>query len=293
MDTIRRNLDSTLKNEKSITKEEMREIIDAVVYAEVRVAQKRKAEEKSRKKEEAKRMTLNKYIDLYIEQAFNGARQTDQGRTYDFKDIDMTFYYDYTAYLKNMNYAINSVGKCVKELKAIFDTAEIEGLHNNSVWEDKKFKGTRVDIDSIYLTREDLDMILAADLSKFGIGHEQVRDIFMVGVWTVQRVSDYDNIQKENFDTLTKNVMREEDDPEHPVEKKVWIEKPIPVLAVLHLRLPTNLQRSCSSTGSQNTDLIRWELLEGCRRGDVLTPRGETVIARYEQVVTGNPVHNH
>ena len=73
MDTIRRNLDSTLKNEKSITKEEMREIIDAVVYAEVRVAQKRKAEEKSRKKEEAKRMTLNKYIALYIEQVSNGS----------------------------------------------------------------------------------------------------------------------------------------------------------------------------------------------------------------------------
>lgn len=29
-----------------------------------------------------------------------------------------------------------------------------------------------LDIDSIYLTREDLDKILAADLSKFSIGHE-------------------------------------------------------------------------------------------------------------------------
>ena len=251
MDTIKRNLDSTLKNEKPITKEEMREIIDAVVYAEAREAQKRKAEEKARKEAEAKRMTLNKYIDIYIEQVSNGARQTDQGRnyaystvkaikqamkqfklfqeetgrTYDFKDIDMNFYYDYTAYLKNKNYAINSVGKCVKELKAILYTAEIEGHHNNSVWKDKKFKGTRVDIDSIYLTREDLDKIMAADLSKFGIGHEQARDIFMVGVWTAQRVSDYNNIKKEDFDTLTKNVMREEDDPEHPGEKKAWIEK--------------------------------------------------------------------
>ena len=161
-------------------------------------------------------MTLNKDINLYIEQVSNGARQTEQGRdyaystvkaikqamkqfklfqeetgrTYDFKDIDMTFYYDYTAYLKKKDYAINSVGKCVKELKAILYTAEIEGFHSNSVWKDKKFKGIRVDIDSIYLTREDLDKIMAADLSKFGIGHEQARDIFMVDVCTAQRVSD-------------------------------------------------------------------------------------------------------
>ena len=133
MDTIKRNLDSTLKNETPLTKEEMREIIDAVVYAEAREAQKRKAEEKARKEAEAKRMTLNKYIDLYIEQVSNGVRQTEQGRnyaystvkaikqamkqfklfqeetgrTYDFKDIDMTFYYGYTAYLKKKDYAIN------------------------------------------------------------------------------------------------------------------------------------------------------------------------------------------
>ena len=87
MDTIKRNLDSTLKNEKPITKEEMREIIDAVVYAEAREAQKRKAEEKARKEAEAKRMTLNKYIDIYIDQVSNGARQTDQGRNYAYSTV--------------------------------------------------------------------------------------------------------------------------------------------------------------------------------------------------------------
>ena len=251
MDAIKRSLDAALKRDTLLTKEEMREIIESIVYAEAREAQKKKEEEKAKKAAEAKRMTLNKYIKMYIEQVSNGSRQTEQGRnyayttvkaikqamkqfelfqkdthrTYDFKDIDMTFYYDYTAYLKKKNYSINSVGKCVKELKAILYTAEIEGHHSNNVWKDKKFKGTRVDIDSIYLTREDLDKIMAADLSKFGVGHEQARDIFMVGVWTAQRVSDYNNIKKEDFSTLTKNVMREEPDPEHPGQMKAWIEQ--------------------------------------------------------------------
>ncbi|MBO4916548.1 MAG: site-specific integrase [Bacteroidales bacterium] len=251
MDAIRKSLDLTLNNDSPITKDEMRGIIDSIVYAEAKAAQKKKAEEKARKEEEAKRMTLNKFIKMYIEQISTGARQTEQGRnyaystvkaikqamkqfemfqksrrrTYDFKDIDMNFYYDYTAYLKKKEYSINSVGKCIKELKSILYAAETEGYHSNNVWKDKKFKGTRVDIDSIYLTQEDLDKIMAVDMSKLSTGHAQARDIFMVGVWTAQRVSDYNNIKKEDFDTLTKNVMKEADDPENPGKKKAWIEQ--------------------------------------------------------------------
>ena len=251
MDAIQRRLDATLQEETPITKEDMREIINSIVFAEAREAQQRKKDEKARLEAEANRMTLNKYVGFFLEQAVSGARQTEQGRnyalstvkafkqalkqfelfqkdtgiTYDFKDIDMNFYYDYTAYLKKKGYSINSVGKCIKELKAIMFSAETEGYHSNSAWKDKKFKSSRVDIDSIYLTRDDLDKMMAVDLSKYKDGHAQARDIFMVGVWTAQRVSDYNNIKKEDFSTLTKNVMREEPDPENPFVMKAWIEQ--------------------------------------------------------------------
>ena len=274
MDRIKKNLDSTLKRDKPITKEEMREIIDAVAYAEAREAQKRKEEEKAKKEAEAKRITLNKYIDLYKDQVEHGGRQTDKGRnyapatvksikqamkqfelfqtemqrTYDFKDIDMNFYYDYTAYLKNKKYSINSVGKCIKELKAIMNAAEVEGYHTNNAWKDKKFKGTRVEIDSIYLTQEDLDKMMDVDLSKYEEGHTIARDIFMVGVWTAQRVSDYNNIKKEDFSTLTKNVLREKDDPKKPGEKKAWIEKQeITYLNIRQQKTGTKVAIPCNS----------------------------------------------
>ncbi len=251
MDMIKRHLDATLKQEQPITKEEMREIMDSIVYAEARAAKKRREEEQAQKEAEEKRMTLNKYIAMYTDQISTGARQTERGRnyadstvktvklaldqfakfqketkrTYDFNDINMDFYYAYTAYLKKKKYSINTCGKFIKEIKAVMSAAESEGHHNNHLWRDKKFKGTRVEVDSIYLTKEDLDKMMAVDVAKLGLGHEQARDIFMVGVWTAQRISDYNNIQKEDFDTLIKNVMREEDDPEHPGEKKAWIEK--------------------------------------------------------------------
>ena len=251
LDQIESQIEGRLSQNVAITSEEARKIIDSITYQEAIEAKRREAEEKARKEALSKKMTLNKYITKFKEEIENGARQTESGRnyaystvkaikqamkqfelfqtdiqrTYDFNDIDMNFYYAYTAYLKKKQYSINSVGKCIKELKAIMAAAQSEGYHNSTIWKDKRFKGTRVEIDSIYLTKEDLDKIMAADLSKFEKGHEEARDIFMVGVWTAQRVSDYNNIKKEDFSTLTKNVMKEEDDPDKPGEKKAWIEK--------------------------------------------------------------------
>lgn len=160
-----------------------------------------------------KKVTLNDFIGQFQKDIAIGARQTEKGtnysettvrsikqalnqfkyfqrdtkRNYDFDDIDMSFYYKYTAYLKNKNYAVNSIGKCIKELKSILYAAEIEGYHSNSAWKDKKFKGTRIEIDSIYLTQEDLDKMMSVDLSKYDEGHTIARDIFMGAVRTVQR----------------------------------------------------------------------------------------------------------
>ena len=251
VDAIQNELDNTLDNDTPITKEEMRQIIENIAYAEAKEAEQRRIEEKEREEAEKNRMTLNKYIAMYCDQITTGARQTEKGsnfapstvktiklaldqftkfqketgRTYDFDDINMNFYYAYTAHLKKKGYSINTYGKCIKELKTIMACAESEGYHTNHVWRDKKFKGTRVEVDSIYLTKEDLDKIMAVDLSTYPIGYEQARDIFMIGVWTAQRVSDYNYIKKEDFNTLTKNVMKEEPDPENPGQMRAWIEK--------------------------------------------------------------------
>lgn len=132
----------------------------------------------------------------------------------------MNFNHEYTAYLKGKNYSINSIGKCIKELKTILATAEGEGYHNNPKYKDKKFKGTRVEVDNIYLTKEDLEKIKNLDLSEYEIGHEHVRDIFMVGVWTAQRVSDYNNISRENIKTYVREVIETDENGEKKIVSK-------------------------------------------------------------------------
>lgn len=175
-----------------------------------------------------RRSTLNEFISLYLDQIANGVRQTDRGRNfapstvksvryslrqfdrfqgatgrqYDFPDIDMAFYYDYTSFLKKKGFSINSVGKCIRDLKVILHAAEIDGLNTSLFWKEKRFKGIRVDVDNIYLTLDDLRKMMSIDFATLSPGHEQARDIFMVGVWTAQRISDYNHIKPEDFDTL-------------------------------------------------------------------------------------------
>ena len=89
--------------------------------------------------------------------------------------------------------------------KSVMDM-EVSSLKKK--FKDKKFKGTRIEVDSIYLTKEDLAKLQSADLSHLSPGHEQARDIFMVGVWTAQRVSDYNNLTRDNIKTCIREIIR-------------------------------------------------------------------------------------
>ena len=259
-DEIRRTVNSIFEERGTITKEELRELIQSIVYREEIEQQRQEKEEAERLAAEKAKITLVQFIDRYVTEIKSGARQTEKGTNfspntvrsvkqalvqfqrfckykkteYNFGDIDMQFYHDFTSYLKTEikdrkgnvlkeAYNVNTTGKCIRTLKNILSIAESEGLHSNSIWKDKKFKGTRIETDSIYLTREDLDKIMKADLSKYGVGHDHARDIFMVGVWTAQRVSDYNYISKEQIYTHTKRWIEDVPDPENPGKTKAEI----------------------------------------------------------------------
>ena len=241
LDKIAADIEAEMTQGVIVTAEQVRKMSDNVIFAEQRKRDEEARLAEAAKEAEAKRVTLNKYIARYIAEVEAGERQTDKGtkyspntiksikqaltqfeefqkskkKRYDFNDIDMKFYQDYTAWLRKKNYAINSIGKCIKQLKVIMFASESEGYHHNSLWKDKRFKGTRVDIDSIYLTKEDLEKFQSVDMTKLSPGHEIARDIFMVGVWTAQRVSDYNNIGRDDIQTLTIRSIVDEPDPEN------------------------------------------------------------------------------
>jgi integrase len=170
-----------------------------------------------------KKETLNEYISRFIEEAENGTRLIQGGKRYanstckilkswyrvflqyqaekhpvNFSDITMKFYNDYTGFFTKKNLTPNSIGRYVKHLKAIMRAALEEGLHNNMVVEDKKFKVTKVPVESIYLTEKEINLLFHLDLHS----HQELqvaRDVFLVGFYTAMRFSDYSRIRKEDY----------------------------------------------------------------------------------------------
>lgn len=242
MEDLKTELNATLHREVGISQEEFSKILDNVNYREIREKERKEAEEKAKAEEEARRITLNQFIDNFIDEVKNGGRQTDKGTNYapatiksikasmqqfknyqeetgkelNWEDMDLQFYYSYTAWMKKKDYSVNTIGKCVKQLKAILSTAESEGLHSNAKYKDKKFKGTRIDVDSIYLTKDDLAKLQKVDMSKLSLGHSWALDIFLVGVWTAQRVSDYNNISRDDIQSYQMRSIVDEPDPNNP-----------------------------------------------------------------------------
>lgn len=233
VEDIRAAIFSKLEGGVALGADDVREIVDSFVFREQRIREAEEAAEKRRQEELERKMTLRKYIDLYRSEIKSGKRLTEKGtrfspgtcnavnqacerlrkferemgRIYDFDDIDMDFYRDYLAYLNGQDYAANTSGKCINVLKTILASALAEGFSNNCIFKDKKFHGSRVDVESIYLTREDLDKIRAVDLSGRSYGFELARDIFLIGVWTAQRVSDYNNIQRSDIETYLRRYI--------------------------------------------------------------------------------------
>ena len=250
LEEIRAAIESRLKEGQTLSTNDVRKISNDIIYKEEREEQLRQEEARRLAEAEAKRMTLSKYIDLYIKEIFSGARQTERGgnfaygtaktfresmtvwktfqkethKTYDFNDVDISLYFKYTEWMKGRGYSINTIGKHVAHLKGILRSAESEGYNQNQKYKDKRFKGTRVEVDSIYLTKEDLEKFCAVDLSKMPIGYQQARDIFLVGCWTAQRVSDYNNISRDAIQSYTKRTIVDVPDPENPGQTKPEIQ---------------------------------------------------------------------
>lgn len=165
--------------------------------------------------------TLNSFIETYISDLETGKRlkkkkdvkvspgtiksvkgfqsqfnnyQNNRNRVLDFEDITMDFYTDFKSYLLfDKGYAINTIGRMIKILKTIMYAAKDMKLHNNREIENKDFSANYEDVDNVYLSEERIDILYNMDLSDRP-AWEKVRDVFIVGCLTGQRVSDYKRI---------------------------------------------------------------------------------------------------
>jgi integrase len=122
----------------------------------------------------------------------------EKGKQYDFNDIDQDFYNDFIQFFYDRKCSGNYAGRRIANLKTIMRAAREEGLHTNIQTETRAFKTIKSEVDNIYLTADEIETLYKMDLSD-NKPYEIARDVFLVGVYTAQRYSDYSRINKNNI----------------------------------------------------------------------------------------------
>lgn len=130
-------------------------------------------------------------------QAIN--RLKDYNPNLDFEDFNIAFYYDFVRYLTiDLSINNNTVGKHIKVLKSMLNEATERDLNTNMEYRKKKFKVLREEVDSVYLTVEEIRHLFNFR-EQLTPAKRRVCDLFLIGCNTGLRFSDLSNLNKANI----------------------------------------------------------------------------------------------
>lgn len=119
-----------------------------------------------------------------------------------FDAIDIVFYNKFNAFMEEKNFALNTIGKHIKSIKTFMNHALNEGYTTNAKFKNQNFKVKKEITTEIYLTEKEIAAMHKKDLSKYPeMSH--ARDIFLIGCYTGQRISDYNKLTEN--DIITKD----------------------------------------------------------------------------------------
>jgi site-specific recombinase XerD len=114
-----------------------------------------------------------------------------------FDSMDTRFYDKFLDYLINdKKFLNNTAGNYIKQLKTFLNFCYQRKINPKDDF--KKFKVFKEDVQTIYLTEEELNKISAIDL-KDNEKLNHIRNIFLIQCYTGLRYSDLINLRKENF----------------------------------------------------------------------------------------------
>ena len=211
------------------TKEEVEKLIENVVLHSVREEMIKKEETKAKMQSEKRKM-FRLYAENYIKEMQCGQRRTIKNKLYskstiyhwkqvvdkvlDFHkkypfswdEINQALINRFITYLENDDLNKTSIQKLMKDFKKLIKDAEIEGIHENFRARSLNYTMEVRESDKstqIYLTTEELQGLY--DMELCGTD-ELVRDIFLIGCYIGQRVSDYGRIEPEWFGTTRNGV---------------------------------------------------------------------------------------
>lgn len=130
----------------------------------------------------------------------------DPGHKLTWTDVNRELVTKFLKHLKDNDYMTTSINKYLVTFRAMVGYAYDDRLHENDralgCFSKLKIEERDKAVE-IYLNESELQAL--AEMKLEGL-KEQVRDVFLVGCYTCQRVSDYNNITPDSFTTTAKGT---------------------------------------------------------------------------------------
>lgn len=149
----------------------------------------------------------------------------------DFDSIGLEFYYDFLKWCEDQGFAKNYIGNHIKMIKIFMRAAMEAKATDNEAFKGKKFVVPSEEAENIYLNSEELGRIWNVDLSH-DKRMDRARDLFLIGAYTGLRVSDYNDLSKQNIKEIngvrmlnvaTKKTDKKVSIPLHPVIESILL----------------------------------------------------------------------
>lgn len=199
----------------------------------LRLEEERLAEEKRRKEleerlrlieEDRQKNSIWSYLSQFCEEIADGTRLNnnqrytagtvktwnsfkklyegfDPNQEYKWDEIDRKFVARFVTHLEEAGYMVKSINKYLVTFRCLVGNAYKDEVHDNDralQFFSKKKVETHQKAVEIYLTQEELDALYAMKLTG---KQKEIRDVFLIGCYTSQRVSDYSTITPDSFVT--------------------------------------------------------------------------------------------
>lgn len=144
---------------------------------------------------------------------------------FDFEDINLDFYTDFTAYLQSLKLSVNTIGHKIQTLKTWLNEASERGVNKSQQYKSHRFKAVIEETENIYLSSSELEKIYTHKFTSEKL--IRVRDLFLIGAFTGLRFSDFTNITADNIKEGNLHIEQQKTGktvsiPLHPIVLEIW-----------------------------------------------------------------------
>lgn len=151
-----------------------------------------------------------------------------------FDSINIDFYHSFIDYLEDScEMSPNTIGKHIKNTKLFMNSANDDGVTKCTGHKHKHFKVLKEESFQVYLTIEELRRIENLEFELDSV-KDRVKDLFLIGAFTGQRISDWQKLNSENikefrgvrcFVLKQKKTNTDVIIPVHPIIEKILLKR--------------------------------------------------------------------